>query len=155
MVLGLAQPLGEYISKSASQVALFAYSPVCETLNTSIYLWFYICRIVKEIFRIKVYESDQSGDPLSGVVRNVNYICKYVSFIYKSSTMDSLITKVYTILYIYIYISSSADGGLPCNIKVYYVTLKNRSYYSDYIKLFFILTYQYYFFFIENKYLAV
>ena len=27
------------------------------------------------------------------------------------------------ILYIYIYVSYSADGGLPCNIKVNYVTL--------------------------------
>ena len=38
-VLSEVQPLDKYIWKSASQVALFAYSPICETLHTkSIYL---------------------------------------------------------------------------------------------------------------------
>ena len=38
-VLSLVQPLDKYICKSASQVTLFAYSPICETLHTkSIYL---------------------------------------------------------------------------------------------------------------------
>ena len=33
-VLNLVQLLDKYIWKSASQVALFAYSPICETLHT-------------------------------------------------------------------------------------------------------------------------
>ena len=32
-VLSYVQPLDKYIWKSASQVALFAYSPICETLH--------------------------------------------------------------------------------------------------------------------------
>ena len=38
-VFSEVQPLDKYIWKSASRVALFAYSPICETLHTkSIYL---------------------------------------------------------------------------------------------------------------------
>ena len=47
-VLSEVQPLDKYIWKSASQVALFTYSPICETLHTkSIYLYSYGCRIVE------------------------------------------------------------------------------------------------------------
>ena len=35
-VLSYVQPPDKYISKSVSQVALFAYSPICETLHTKI-----------------------------------------------------------------------------------------------------------------------